>query len=239
VFDERCLKIARLCRTAIDYATNGIAVKIDNNVPQPFIKSKPDWHQPEVPSPRHVDYYESGRALGYLFRNVDIQELPGRIPIPSPSDIRPLEDAISLTLAPLVQTPLAITSRSFQVEGIQVEGLYMQYASEMRSISVMHGGVPLSEEEVVLGTVLGKCSGSHWRMGMQVGTLVDDLRAQIAAVGSPPLMVEGLYGSLRDAWAVWSWAQHHREKPFIQSFSLVALGLILELLEHFEVLPNP
>jgi len=53
----------------------------------------------------------------------------------------------------------------------------------------------LNEEEVSLGTILGKCSQPHW------GT---------DCAG---------------------------EKLFIQSFSLIALGLILELLEHFEVMP--
>lgn len=108
VFDERCIKLARLCRTALDYATNGITVEIDNRVPKPFIKSKPDWQRPEVPSSsfRQVDYYESGRALGHLFRNIDIHELPEGIPLASLDEIGPLEDAISRALAPLIQRHL-------------------------------------------------------------------------------------------------------------------------------------
>lgn len=60
-------------------------------------------------------------------------------------------------------------------------------------------------------------------MRAQTVTLVRNFRAQIVPVNSP-LAGEALRRGLRDAWAVWGWAQHHREKPFIQSFSLVALG---------------
>lgn len=40
---------------------------------KPFVRSKPDWRHHEVPSTREVNYYESYRALGYLFRSVDLQ----------------------------------------------------------------------------------------------------------------------------------------------------------------------
>ena len=99
----------------------------------------------------------------------------------------------------------------------------------------------------MLGIMLGKCSQPRWRtdragrMRTHTETLVSNLRAQIVEVRSLPSTAEEtaeeVYGGLWDAWAMWSWAQHNREKPFIQSFSLVVLGLILELLEHLEVLP--
>ena len=250
VFDERCIKLARLCRTALDYATNGITVEIDNRVPKPFIKSKPDWQRPEVPSSssRQVDYYESGRALGHLFRNIDMHELPEGIPLASLDEIGPLEDAISRALAPLIQSALETTPGSIEIESVRTEDLYTRYASEMRFVCVTHGvssspDAHLSEEEVVLGTILEKCGQPRWRadradrMRTHAETLASDLRAQIVAVYSP-LTAEELRGGLRDAWAVWGWAQHHREKPFIQSFSLVALGLVLELFGQFGALAD-
>jgi RNA-dependent RNA polymerase len=233
----------------MDYATNGIAIETDNYVPRVFNNSRPDWHQPEVPSPHHVDYYESSRALGHIFRNVDMHELPDRIPVPSPGEVRPLEDAISRTLLPLIQSALDTTLGVIQITNTRAEDLHTWYASEMQFICVTHSmstspDACLSEEEAVLGSILGKCGQSRWRtdradrMRMHTEALVSNLRAQIVAVRSPPPTAEGLYGSLWDAWAMWSWAQHHREEPFIQSYSLVALGLILELLECFGVLPN-
>jgi RNA-dependent RNA polymerase len=233
----------------IDHATNGIAIEIDNYIPQAFIKSIPDWHHPEVPSLCHVDYYKSGRTIGHLFRNVNMHELPDRIPVVSPGEARPLEDAISRALAPLVQSALDTTLSSIQITSTRAEDLHAWYASEMQFVCMTHSTFTspdacLSEEEVVLGTILGKCSQSPWctdgadRMRMHTEVLVSNLRAQISTVHSLPSTAEDMYSSLWDAWAMWSWAQHHREELFIQSFSLVALGLIFELLELFEVLPN-
>ncbi|KAH9989066.1 RNA dependent RNA polymerase-domain-containing protein [Russula compacta] len=234
MFDERCIELARLCRTAIDYVTNGIPVEVDQ-LPRALIKSKPDWRRPEVPNIRRVDYYESDRALGYLFRGVDLQTTP-------PGEVAPLEDAISLTLVPLVQNALGTTPAGLRTEEVRMEDLHTWYASELGFICMTHGvsissDVRLTEEEVVLGTILAKCWHRRWRrnradrMRAQTETLVRDLRAQIVPVNSP-LAGRVLRRGLRDAWAVWGWAQHHREKPFIQSFSLVALGLVLDILER-------
>jgi RNA-dependent RNA polymerase len=233
----------------IDHATNGVAIKIDNYVPQALVKLMPDWHHPEVPSQCHVHYYKSGRAIGHLFRNVNMHELADRIPVVSPGEARPLEDAISCALAPLVRSVLDATFSSIQISSTRAEDLHAWYALEMQSIGMNHSmstssDACLSEEEVVLGTILGKCSQSGWCtdsancMRMHTEVLVSNLRAQISTVCSLPSTAEDLYSSLWDAWAMWSWAQHHREEPFVQSFSLVALGLIFELLELFEVWPN-
>jgi RNA-dependent RNA polymerase len=237
-----------LYRIAVDYPTNGIPVVIDNQVSKTFIKAKPDWHCPEVPKSRHIDYYKSGRALGHLFRSINIHEVLDGFMIASPGETDPLEDAISRTLAPLVQSVLDTIPGGIQIPNIQIEYLYSRYASEMRFISTTHSitnssDTWLREEEVVLGTILAKCSQPCWRedrshrMRMHAETLVNYLRVQIIGVLSPPT-VEELSDGLRHSWAVWSWAQHHREEPFIQSFSLVALGLIFELLELFGALPN-
>ena len=223
---------------------------MDNDVPKTFVKAKPDWHYPEVPNSRHVDYYKSNRALGHLFRSIDIHEVLDGILIASPGETDPLEDVISHTLAPLVQSVLDTILGGIQTQfrNVRTEDLYARYASEMRFICVTHSvstlsDTWLSEEEVVLGTILAKCGQPCWRedrsrrMRMHVETLVNHLRAQVIGIHSPPT-VEELSNGLRNAWAIWSWAQHHREESFIQSFSLVALGLILELLGLFGALPD-
>ena len=248
VFDERCITLARLYRIATDYPTNGIPVVIDNEVSKAFIKAKPDWRRPEAPNSRHVDYYKSGRALGHLFRSIDIHEVLDGILIASPGEAKPLEDVISRILSPLVQSVLDTIPGAIQIRNIRTEDLHARYASEMQFICVTHSvstssNTQLSEEEVVLGTILAKCSQPCWRedcshrMRMHAETLVNYLRVQIIGILSPPT-VEQLSDGLRHAWAMWSWGQYHREEPFIQSFSLVALGLILELLELFGALPD-
>ena len=250
MFNGRCIKLAKLCRIAINYAKNGKAVEIDATL-KPFNKSRPDWSRPEVPGTHQVDYYESRRALGYLFRNIDLQgpnELPDGIPITYPAEIAPLEDVISRTLAPLVQSALNVTLGSPETENAQTADLHVRYASEMGFICVTHSislspDVPLNEEELVLGTILGKYSQQRTRtdrmerMRMQVEMLVRDVRAQIVPMDAP-LVQEDLRRGLRDAWGVWCWAQYRREKPFIQSFSLVALGLVLDVLGQLGTLPD-
>jgi RNA-dependent RNA polymerase len=248
IFDERCTTLARLYRIAIDYPTNGLPVIMDNEVPNTSIKAKPDWHCLEVPNSRHVDYYKSGCALGHLFRGIDVHEVLDGILIASPGETDPLGDVISRTLAPLVQSVLDTILGGIQIRNVRTEDLYARYASEMRFICATHSVSTLSdpwlsEEEVVLGTILAKCSQPCWRedrscrMRMHAETLVNHLRVQIVGVHSP-LTVEELSDGLRNAWAMWSWAQHHREESFIQSFSLVTLGLVLELLELFGALPD-
>jgi len=248
IFDERCITLAKLYRIAIDYPMNGIPVVIDNQVSKTFIKAKPDWHCLETPNTRHADYYKSGRALGHLFRSIDIHEVLDGILIASPGVANPLEDMISRILTPLVQSVLDAIPGGIQIQTVRTEDLHARYASEMQFICVTHSistssNTQLSEEEVVLGTHLVKCGQPCWRedcshrMRMHAETLVNYLRVQIIGMPAPPT-VEQLSDGLRHAWAMWCWGQYHREEPFIQSFSLVALGLILELLELFGALPD-
>jgi hypothetical protein len=49
---------------------------------------------------------------------------------------------------------------------------------------------------------------------------------------------EQFRSGLSRAWAVWAWAQHHRDKEFIESYSLIALGLIFDYLKRLDGLPQ-
>jgi hypothetical protein len=80
------MKLATLCSQAVDYAKNGNPVEI-HNLPKPLIKFKPDWHKSEVTGARELDYYVSERALGYMFRNIElldpeepVEGLPNKTP---------------------------------------------------------------------------------------------------------------------------------------------------------------
>jgi RNA-dependent RNA polymerase len=210
-----------------------------------LVKSKPDWYRPEGTATHQGDYYESDRALGHLYRNIDMHVPDDLLPVPSLKEVVPLDDPISRALAPLVQIALDAELDTSCVENAQTEDLHTRFASEMRYICVMHGPAPnvhLTEEEAVLGTVRAKSTQPHWRadrayrMTMHTQTLLHDLRAQIASVSLAG--EEGLRDGLRDAWAIWGWAQHHREKPFIESFALVALALIFDHLQQLGVLPD-
>ena len=255
------MKLATLCSQAVDYAKNGNPVEIHNNLPKLLIKFKPDWHKAEVTGARELDYYVSERALGCMFRKIELldpEEPIEGLPTNPPKAIPPLEDPISRVLEPLVQRTLnsgpdpdsdsgELDSES---ENSHVEQLHAHYVREMRYICVTHTlvdapDVRLKEEEVVLGTILANCAQSRWRsdrtyrMKLHVEGLVHDIRGQIVQI-EEPLTDEHYRSVLSRAWAVWAWVQHHRDKDkeFIDSFSLIALGLIFNYLKRLDGLPQ-
>lgn len=268
VFDDRCMKLAELCSKAVDYAKNGKRVDLRGNLPRTPIKFKPDWHKAEVTGARELDYYRSDRALGELFRRIDLYDpnepLHG-FPATPPGDIAPLTDAISRVLKPVVRYALMSAGPgspplppTLGAENPHAERLHARYTREMRCICATHTlieapDVKLTEEEVVLGTILANCTQPRWRsdrayrMRLQSETLVRDIRAHIVPGDGGALPVIGantrtqeeerLKVVLRSAWATWVWAQHHRDREYIESFSLIALGAILDCLKRLGELP--
>ena len=253
VFDERCMKLAKLCSQAIDFATNGNPVDIYNNVPKLLIKYRPDWHKAEVTGTRQLDYYVSDRALGYMFRNIEVHDPDEPIeglPAKFPETTAPLKDPISRALAPLIRHALNAddTEPGAENENSHAEQLHAHYVCEMQYICVTHTlsdapGIRLQEEEVVLGAILAKCVQARWRtdracrMRLHAEGLVNDIRQQIIQ-SEEALTEDQLRSGLLRAWKMWAWAQYHRYDEFIESFSLIALGLMFDYLERLGGLPH-
>jgi RNA-dependent RNA polymerase len=254
------MRLAKLCSQAVDYAKNGNPVDIHNNkLPKPLIKFKPDWHKAEVTGARELDYYVSERALGYMFRNVNLLD-PDKpvegLPAICPEASAPLEDRVSCVLAPLIQRALNLDTDVDRAElGAEsknghAERLHANYTREMRYICVTHTlvdqpDVRLKEEEVVLGTILANCVQSRWRndrtyrMRLHTEGLVNHIRARVVqSDDSGTLTEEQLRSGLSRAWEMWSWAQHHRDREFIDSFSLIVLGLMFDFLKRLGGLPQ-
>ena len=142
------MRLAELCSQAVDYAKNGNPVDINNNLPRPLIKFKPDWHKAEVTGARELDYYVSDRALGYLFRNVklnDPKELVEELPTGYSGETAPLEDPITCAVQPLIRNTLNTihnndkypSDKSYGDDGYS-EQLHARYVREMRFICVTH-----------------------------------------------------------------------------------------------------
>jgi RNA-dependent RNA polymerase len=251
VFDWRCMKLAELCSKAVDYAKNGNPVDIHNNLPKQLIKFKPDWHKAEVTGARELDYYISERALGHMFRNIKLLD-PDKpiegLPTEYLEAAVSLKDPISHVLAPLIQRTLNSDADAdgagpgAESENGHAEELHAHYVREMRYICVTHTlvdtpDVRLKEEEVVLGTILANCvqprrrTDRTYRMKLHAGGLVNDIRGQIVQSEDTPTE-DQLRSGLRCAWDVWAWAQRHRDREFIESFSIIALGLVFDCLER-------
>jgi hypothetical protein len=126
--------------------------------------------------------------------------------------------------------------------------VYAHYAREMRFICVTHRlidepDVRLTEEEVVLGTILADYPQRRWRteqmyrMKAHAQELVCDTRSQI-------IRCEGmfakpqLYAALSHAWAAWCWAQHNGDREYIESFSLLVLGIVFDCLRRLGAMPE-
>ncbi|KAH9018106.1 RdRP-domain-containing protein [Lactarius pseudohatsudake] len=264
VFDDRCMKLAILCSKAVDYAKNGVPVDISaSNLPKLLIKFKPDWDKKEVTGARELDYYESDRALGHMFRRITLRDSNEPVEgFPMTGLIHPLEDPISRALAPLVQSTLNTTTTTTTTtttaleapaaEILEPEELYACYVREMCYICVTHtlGDAPdvrLKEEEVVLGTILATTTQPRWRsyrayrMRLHSGALVHDIRSQIVPKAKEDAPTdEELRAGLPIAWRMWCWAQHQRDndKEFIEAFSLIVLGVVLDCLKRLGALPE-
>jgi RNA-dependent RNA polymerase len=247
------MTLAELCSQAVDYPKNGTPVNINNNTfPKPLIRFKPDWHKTEVTGAHELDYYVSDRALGHLFRNVklhDPKELVEGLSTRHSGEAAPLKDAITCAVEPHIRRALDTihdNDKSCADDGF-VEQLYAQYVREMRFICVTHTlvdapDVRLTEEEVVLGTILATSTQPRWRsnrsyrMKEHTKDLVGSIRSQIIQCGGSPTK-EQLRAALPRAWAVWCWAQHHRDEEYIESFALLVLSTMLDSLECHGMLP--
>jgi RNA-dependent RNA polymerase len=256
------MKLARLCSQAVDYEKNGNPVDIHNNLPKLLIKFKPDWHKAEVTGAQHIDYYVSERALGYLYRNIklnDPKEPVEDLSVEASGGTAPLEDPISHKVAPLVRSTLKTTrddvddpsdlDQSSDADSGHAEQLHAHYAREMRFICMTHTliGVPdvrLMEEEVVLGTILAYCTQLRWctdrsyRMKLHAEELVNDIRTQVVPQREEESPTEEqLCTGLRRAWAAWCWAQNHQDEDYIESFALLVLGIVFDCVKLLGALP--
>jgi RNA-dependent RNA polymerase len=245
------MKLAGLCSQAVDYAKKGIPVDIRNNLPKLFSRFRPDWKKAEVTGARELDYYLSDRALGHLFR---------RIELPDPNEAvegsrrsAPLEDPITRAVTPLIRNVLKTTHDNddgYESDGDEgyAEQVHAHYVREMRFICMTHTlvdspDVCLKEEEVVLGTILANCMRERWRsdrtyrMKLHAEELVSDIYTQIVQCEGRPTE-EQCRAALPHAWAAWRWAQHNEDREYIESFALLVLRIVFDCLKRLGALPD-
>lgn len=236
---------------AVDYPKNGNKVDI-RDMPRSLIRFKPDWDKAEESAPRSSDYYESDRALGHLFRDIVLEDMSNTL---SHHQGNPEVQPISKVLWPFVRRHLQGLPDQTRIPWI--ESLYATYHEELTYMSSTYSlsqvaGSRLREEELVIGTILGKCTQRRYRssrlhaMRENVQFLVQEIKGQLVG------RLEGLSEStlkekLAVAWDVWSFSLERAslspEENFgSESFGLLGLGLVLECLERLgslPPLPNP
>lgn len=250
------MKLAELCSQAVDYPKNGVPVDMyvfplsagsarfscqsSQNSPRWLIPYKPDWKKAEDNAPRKTDYYESDRALGALFRNVQLLDTPKTAPPPSKRVI-PLSDSISQALKPYIEDALGPGGAKNSERAVaSIAPIFSRYADELRYICATHSlsdspDSRLVEEEVVVGTITAVCSQHRYRndrtyrMRLHSKVLVDSVRRKLyQPVRDPdaPNATGQMRYNLQQAWLAWDYGMRNRHIPGANSFAIVALGVI-------------
>ncbi|KAF7339727.1 RNA-dependent RNA polymerase [Mycena sanguinolenta] len=189
ILDPDCMKLAALHSAAVDYPKTGQPVAI-NTIPKPKIKSRPDWHAPEV-NANLDEFYQSQRTIGKLFRAIKLPEIQhgtvsrferrmireGRLAAPPVDDLASTLDGLSLGDDPMVLAIKECVRRFIDINvrrpaiSEYIALIFNRYSSELQGICIAHTlshgkTALLSEEEAVVGTIVAKTSQPRKRMDL-------------------------------------------------------------------------
>ncbi|KIM48044.1 hypothetical protein M413DRAFT_22601 [Hebeloma cylindrosporum] len=255
IFADDCMKLANLHSNAVDYPKSGQPVAL-NSIPGLKSRVKPDWNAPETVDISSGNFYESTRAIGRLFRAIDLpieQRRSERHPykkraqVQDRNQLESLEDALlNFNLADAredylfsvvevhVQEFIDTNWTRDEDEVASVSQLFTRYASELHGIcassSLSHTRSALiSEEEAIIGTIAQKSSQPRKRKDMMA-----KLReaTDVLVRGIKEQLGEGAY--LERAWMAWelSITQTQRKEFGAQSFGWIALGAIFDAIRE-------
>lgn len=248
IFDGNCITLAQLHSNAVDYPKSGQPVKLDA-IPR-VTRDKPDYMAPETAN--IDDYYKSQRALGHLFRAIDlpIEQQPslqrggrrrrrGRNTDELVDGLNRLnvEDAWESNLYRAVEELVDAYQDVDEEDSASITQLFQRYASELKLIcasnTLSRTDKPLLEEEAIIGTIAQKTSQRHKRKDaiskLREGTdlLVRGIREELA--GDDSVEPEE---SLTRAWMAWELAVSEGTSFGAQSFGWIALGAIFEAIKE-------
>ena len=259
IFHEDCMKLCQIHSNAVDYPKNGTPVEL-NKVPRPKSDLKPDWNAPEtVDLDASLGFYQSQKAIGRLFRAIDLPEVQthNRAARRKRQQIRddeaepdldqvfaalcmddgqvdPLESAVESR----VDEFISIEPNSQNVK-LAIESLG-RYSVELQAIctgnALQHQkAAMLSEEEAVVGTIVSKCSQRRRRkdnisqLREQTSYLVKYLREELSGDDE-----SSQYDWLATAWAAWKVSRHFKDRFGAHSFGWVALGEVFDAIKAIE-----
>ncbi|KAI0053305.1 RdRP-domain-containing protein [Auriscalpium vulgare] len=253
IFDLDCLTLGEIHSHAVDYPKSGLPVKLED-IPRPKTKMKPDWNAPEtVNTDDSANFYPSTRAIGRLFRAIDLP------PVEASTSRRrrtqhgsnEFEDIFAeLCLDGPQNDPVFTAVENRVAEFIDVEPhsdyvrMAMQelegYADELISICAANTltqrrNAVLSEAEVTVGTIVAKCSQARRRRDAiaqvrdQTSDLVKRVRLDICGEDDSPKE-----DWLRRAWASWNVSRIREESFGAKSFGWIALGEAFDAMKAIE-----
>lgn len=261
IFNRDCLLLSQLHSDAVDYPKSGHPVPLQQ-IPRLKMRVKPDWNAPETSASRNkAKYYESTKAIGRLFRAIDLPAVDSvhdaqrdqrkRIRLGHSADLdevianfhaaEPFEDNDELTFTVYEQvTRFIAVSRHDDDLISELWELFQQFTFQMQSICADHtlsnaSNAMLTEEEVVVGTIVAKSSQPRKRkelmskMRERTSTLAQEVGLQIE--GDEGILLEK---SLERAWVAFRIANLVHDAFGARSFGLIALGEIFDATKKIE-----
>lgn len=259
IFHEDCLKLCQIHSNAVDYAKSGTPVAL-NTVPKPRSELKPDWRAPETVDPDDAPgfYYRSQKAIGRLFRDIDLPEVPRNRSArrmrqhvrdeASEADLDDVFAALCLDdrrvdrLESAVEDRVAefiIVDPNSNLVKLVIESLN-RYSIELQGICACNAiqrqkDAMLSEEEAVIGTIAAKCSQPRRRkdaiaqLREQTGYLVKSVRDDLSGDDNT-----SQYEWLETAWAAWKVSRHLKDRFGAHSYGWIALGEVFDAMKAIE-----
>ena len=246
--------MAQLHSDAVDYPKSSTPVPLEK-IPRLKFKTRPDWIQPETMNhAKSADYYDSQRAIGRLFRAIELPALDivQKVGRRQREKMHEEDDDFvthfgRMSVRDDDQVDVAVCGRVTEFIDVDVDddhrirafNLFERYTAELKTICVSHTisyrrDAMLTEEEAVVGTIVARTSQPRQRRDM-ISKLRDQTNLEVKGVRNELISEEdGFKTKLEKAWALWRVTQEERESMGARTLGLIALGVIFDTIEEFE-----
>ena len=255
IFDKDCMTLAQLHSDAVDYPKSSAPVPLEK-IPRLKFRERPDWNRPETMNDsKSADYYESHRAIGRLFRAIELPALDivrrvsrvQRKKLEEEEDDHLVVQFGRMNFRDGDQVDIAVYDRISDFIDGDVDAdyrerafvLFDRYTAELRTICAAHTischrDAMLTEEEAAVGTIVARTSQPRHRRDV-ISKLRDQTNLQVKGVRNELISEEdGFDTKLSKAWALWRVTQDEREVTGARTLGLIALGVIFDTIKEFE-----
>lgn len=226
------------------------------SIPKPQSKIKPDWSSPEIVY-KFANYYESLRAIGRLFRKIELpavdiatrteREQQRRVERAEAQDLANLMSSMRLKPSRLTRTLRHEVSQYISPQRVEDDREMIQdaadsfarYSSDLQiacaSLTLSRRlDATLTEEEATIGTIVAKTSQPRQRMNMMsrlrenTDAFVTSVREELLGESDDPTE------ALRRSWAAWQVSAAEKDAFGAKSFGWIALGTIFEAIKSYK-----